>query len=438
MRNAIFCGVGLAVLFLPALAGCSAPADHKVASSTASAICTTPGLPAPCPAGQTCIGPAGASRRFAETGITVRGAFLEFMDQTGGLEATGLPLSNVFKSVSRDGKSHYTQCFERQVLEYHEENANDCRFTVLGRQLAKERYERKYGAAGAPGQQDRFATHIPESRELHCFDQVPFCMEVDMYDWWQRTGGLDVNGYPISNYFEEESPEEPGRRYTVQYFERTVGEYHLSADGSHYDVEGQLLGKYAPECPNIGPRTGVKTTLVSSRSADAIHASWWTTSTVGGKQSIAAFQSDGTLVVRLTESTDSDGHHGMDVYPPTSPSGARYTAADVARFLAAYSNDNEDIDIWQCLGAVAHLFLSGAATVLECKDAVETGDATFCSNELITLPNDVAEVADACWSDRDPAARGTRQACESLDTGVFDTVGENCSSDDRCRCYVVQ
>jgi hypothetical protein len=436
MRNSIFRAVGLSTLLLPALGGCSAAAGDKASSSAASAICTVPNVPAPCPRGQSCVGPANDSRRFAETGITVRGAFLDFMNQTGGVEGTGLPLSNVWKSVSRDGRAHYTQCFERQVLEFHEENAGDCRYTVLGRQLAKDRYERKYGSAGAPNQMERFAGRIPDSREMHCFDQVPYCIESEMYAWWQRTGGLEVNGYPISNYFAEESPEEPGRAYTVQYFERTVGEYHY-VDGNYVPV-GQLLGKYAPECPNIGPPIGVKTRLVSARSAATIRAAWWTTSSIGDKQTVAAWGVDGSLVVRLTEAVDADGRHGMEVYPPENAAGARYKAADVAKLLAAYSNDNEEIDTWKCLGAVAHLFLSGVATVLECKEAVETGDATFCTNELITLPTDVADVADACWSDKDPVARGTRQSCELLNNGVFKTVGENCNGELDCRCYIVE
>ena len=419
-----------------ALAGCGGGGED-VTSSTSSAVCTNANIPAPCPRGSTCVGPANDSRRFPETGITVRGAFLDYMNQTGGTEGTGLPLSNVWKSVSSDGKSHYTQCFERQVLEYHEENTGQCRYTVLGRQLGKDRYQRKYGSSGAPGQSKTFApTPIPLSPDAHCFEQSRFCIEPVMYDWWVRTGGLDVNGYPISNYFEEDSPEEPGKRYTVQYFERTVGEYHARADGG-FDVDGQLLGKYAPECPNVGPRSGVKTTLVSARSAGVIPASWWTTSTLGGRQSIAAFALDGSLVVRLTQSKDGEGHDGMDVFPSHRPSGEAYRATDVAKILAAYSNDNEDIDVWECLGAIAHVFLSGASAVIECKDAVETGDATFCSNELEAFPNDVAEVAKSCWSDRDPTARGTRASCGLLDNGIFATVGENCNGDLSCTCYVV-
>ena len=41
---------------------------------------------------------------------------------------------------------------------------------------------------------------------------------------WQNNGGLFVNGYPITDEFEQQLPD--GKAYTVQYFERARFEFH--------------------------------------------------------------------------------------------------------------------------------------------------------------------------------------------------------------------
>ena len=43
--------------------------------------------------------------------------------------------------------------------------------------------------------------------------------------YWQEHGGLPQQGFPISDEFTEVSPVD-GKPYTVQYFERSVMEYH--------------------------------------------------------------------------------------------------------------------------------------------------------------------------------------------------------------------
>ncbi len=406
--------------------GCSsAPDDH---ATSAAAICVVPSVPAPCASGQ-CIGPQGDSKTFPETGIAVRGSFLEYMNKVS-VSSTGLPLSNPWKSVSSDGKAHYTQCFERQVLEFHEDLANNCEAVVLGRQLARNRFVARYGANG-PRQDLRRLTNPND--QVSCFKETPHCIEPIMYDWWQRTGGVAVNGFPISDYFEEESPEEPGKKYWVQYFERTVGEYHQAPEGGWY-VEGQLLGKYAPECPNVA---GAKLALVSTKSAEitrnhGFDAQWWTTTEVGGETSIGAFRRDGTMVLRITKTTH-EGKEGIAIFPN------RFSASDVTAILAAYANDNEGIDGWECFGTLLHSLLNAASTVVDCWKVLDwrTGfDATFCTNDLETTPHDLADLADACLTDHDPKLRGTKADCQALDNGLFAHVLATCSGDDKCVCSV--
>lgn len=60
--------------------------------------------------------------------------------------------------------------------------------------------------------------------------------------YWQRNGGLQIFGYPISNPFQERSPLDQ-KLYTVQYFERSIFELHPE-NQPPYDVLLSQLGTY--------------------------------------------------------------------------------------------------------------------------------------------------------------------------------------------------
>ena len=63
------------------------------------------------------------------------------------------------------------------------------------------------------------------------------------YRYWQQHGGLPVYGYPISEAFQEVSPND-GKTYLVQYFERQRFEYHPENKGTRFEV---LLGRLGAE-----------------------------------------------------------------------------------------------------------------------------------------------------------------------------------------------
>jgi hypothetical protein len=68
--------------------------------------------------------PGEGSRTFAETGKTVRGIFLKYWNEHGGLAQQGLPISGEIGEVSRiDGQYRTVQYFERAVFEYHKDYA---------------------------------------------------------------------------------------------------------------------------------------------------------------------------------------------------------------------------------------------------------------------------------------------------------------------------
>lgn len=64
---------------------------------------------------------APAARFFPETGLWVRGDFLAFWEQRGGLELFGYPLSGEQRERCEDGHEHLVQWFERACFERHEE-----------------------------------------------------------------------------------------------------------------------------------------------------------------------------------------------------------------------------------------------------------------------------------------------------------------------------
>src|SRR5687767_7771740 len=72
-------------------------------------------------------GPAAAqgdSRTFPETGKTVRGQFLQYWFNNGGLTQQGFPISDEMQERSdTDGRTYQVQYFERAVFEMHPELA---------------------------------------------------------------------------------------------------------------------------------------------------------------------------------------------------------------------------------------------------------------------------------------------------------------------------
>jgi hypothetical protein len=72
-----------------------------------------------------------------------------------------------------------------------------------------------------------------------CFAATPRCISGAFLGYWLGHGGLDGNGYPLSDPFEQELAD--GRTYTVQYFERTRLEAHPEQSEGRYQI---LLGQF--------------------------------------------------------------------------------------------------------------------------------------------------------------------------------------------------
>ena len=175
-----------------------------------------------------------SGRYFPQTGCTMRGRFLSYWQQHGGLAQFGLPLTEQFydnpDSIFKP-QGLLVQHFERAVFEYQPENQppNDVLLTLLGSQAYKQKYP-----DGAPNQ-------LASRSNPYYFAATGKTLGGNFRAYWEGHGGLAVQGYPLSDEFSEVSSVD-GRSYTVQYFERAVFELHPENAGTQYEVLLTPLG----------------------------------------------------------------------------------------------------------------------------------------------------------------------------------------------------
>ncbi|MDQ3704913.1 MAG: hypothetical protein M3437_06780 [Chloroflexota bacterium] len=177
------------------------------------------------------------SRTFPETGHTVKGKFLKYWDEHGGLAQQGYPISGEMQEQSdTDGKTYTVQYFERAVFEAHPENQppNDVLLSLLGVFLYKQKYD---GSTRAPSQTPSTA---PDAVK---FPETGKSVGGKFLAYWKAHGGLPQQGLPISDEFQEKSDLD-GKTYTVQYFERAVFERHPENGGTPYEILLSQLGTF--------------------------------------------------------------------------------------------------------------------------------------------------------------------------------------------------
>ncbi len=177
----------------------------------------------------------GASRLFPETGKTVKGRFLQYWEQNGGLPQQGYPISEEMQEKSdTDGKTYTVQYFERAVFEMHTGNKQpyDVLLSLLGNFLYKQKYPN-----GASNQQPNIGAGSV------AFKETGKRLGGKFLDYWNTNGGLAQQGLPISDEFMEKNALD-GKTYRVQYFERAVFEIHPENVGTQYEVLLSQLGTF--------------------------------------------------------------------------------------------------------------------------------------------------------------------------------------------------
>jgi hypothetical protein len=162
---------------------------------------------------------------FSQTQQTIAPEFTEYWIEKGGLEQFGYPIS---RPTEINGV--LSQFFQRAVFEYHPElkgTGSEVLLRLIGRELVTGRFFQ-------PVKADNIQTGAVY------FPQTGHTLSKQFLTYWQKTGGLAVYGYPISEEVTEKAPD--GRSYTVQYFERNRFELHPEAAGTPYEVQLGLLG----------------------------------------------------------------------------------------------------------------------------------------------------------------------------------------------------
>jgi hypothetical protein len=163
---------------------------------------------------------------FSPTGHTLRGSFLDYWNNNGGLAQFGYPLTEEFtEPIGPDGGPIMVQYFERNRFEHHPENAGTPYEVLLGT-LGREFHT-----------QDPPAPALPSPATY--FSQTGHNLSGTFKTYWEAHGGLAMHGYPITEQLDEKNPLN-GKTYTVQYFERSRFELHPENAGSLYEV---LLGQ---------------------------------------------------------------------------------------------------------------------------------------------------------------------------------------------------
>ena len=259
------------------------------------------------------------SRYFPETGHTVREPLLSYFNATGGLARYGYPITDEYVDPQT---GLLVQYFQNARLEWHPGNPDPYKIQLglLGDDLGK----RTPGipVIKIPSAADPNCYYFPETGHTACFKFL---------EYWRNNGGLDLFGYPITEYMIEN-----GR--IVQYFQRAKMEWYpdkpegqrmqLSPLGTIYYDFAQLDRnrlKANPKSAGFGQVTSIR---ARASVLDAVVAR-------GGPQTAYIFVTDQlgnplsnvavTLIVHFA------GGDQSFTLPPTNDQGATFQTFNVGK-----------------------------------------------------------------------------------------------------------
>ncbi|MEI7556377.1 cellulase family glycosylhydrolase [Candidatus Chlorohelix sp.] len=187
-------------------------------------------VPAQLPAFKKATALGNGAWYFPETGHNLKGSFLTYWQNNGGLAMYGYPLS---EELTENGFT--VQYFQRNRFEYHPENKGT-RYEVLLGLLGRD-----ITAGRAPEAAFQSVAAFTSNANSLYFKETGHSLSYGFRLYWERNGGLAQFGFPISEEFSELNPAD-GKIYTVQYFERARFEYHPELKGTRYETLLGLLG----------------------------------------------------------------------------------------------------------------------------------------------------------------------------------------------------
>jgi hypothetical protein len=172
---------------------------------------------------------ATGERCFRETGYCISGAIRTYWERNGGLKVFGYPIAPLQTEKNNDGWTGPTQWFERDRLEDH---ANEGYGVLAGRLGVRmlELQGKSWESFGRVSRANPGCRYFPITGHQLCGAFLAY---------WERNGGLERFGYPVTEAFHEEQISWGG---TVQYFERRRMELHPEFAGTEYEVLLGLLG----------------------------------------------------------------------------------------------------------------------------------------------------------------------------------------------------
>jgi peptide/nickel transport system substrate-binding protein len=282
--------------------------------------------------------------------IDVCGRFLEQWNKPGSeannTYVNGLPITAQRKEISlTDGKTYDTQWFERARYEAHPENKApyDVLLGLLGITLTEGRGVVDPGTKQVRNPADAAFVGIPKPADVSA-TKAYFDPENDgsghvvagkILEYWNKFGGLQQFGYPVSEQFKEISTD--GKTYDVQYFERNRFELHPEK-AAPYDVELGLLGvqqykiqaqdastlPFAPPANQASTRTEIK--IGSSQEPDDL---------TFANNALVASRFRSLIEDQLTGRDDKENVYAQDAWyvPTLENGGARFLGLGDDRYL---------------------------------------------------------------------------------------------------------
>jgi peptide/nickel transport system substrate-binding protein len=201
------------------------------------------------PAGVHSAAAQGNSRKIGD--FDVAGRFLEVWSAQGNDQSNtyvnGLPITSRRAEIStEDGKTYDTQWFERAKYEAHPENKAP--YDVLLGRLGANFVEGRGSIDGQTGKvrnpADAAFVGIDKPADANgtskaWFQETKHSVSGKIKEYWDKYGGLQQFGFPLSEAFNEVSTD--GKTYSTQYFERAKFEVHPEK-ADPYAVELGLLG----------------------------------------------------------------------------------------------------------------------------------------------------------------------------------------------------
>lgn len=169
---------------------------------------------------------SSTQRCFAETGYCISGPIRSYWERNGGLAVFGYPIS-AQQTETVEGRTIPVQWFERDRLEIQRDG------TITAGRLGARFLE----VTGRPWS---YGPNRAPQNDCVTFQATGHALCGAFRSYWERNGGLERFGYPITGVIEETLE---GRTYSVQYFERRRMEYHPENAGTPYAVLLGLLGQ---------------------------------------------------------------------------------------------------------------------------------------------------------------------------------------------------